>query len=177
MKKVYTTGEVAKLLGININTVIKWFDDGKINGFRLPGSRERRITHSALLSFMKTNKIPLELIDEVYPVQDRRAHKRYATEIPVKFVLEDRQIDGMLSNISESGAYLSVPTEYANEVRYGNFSMLLNFLGDPLEGDSTAAWIARACPAESHVGLGIRFDPKNEGLRDKIRTTFNGEVN
>jgi hypothetical protein len=29
LKKIFTTGEVARLLGININTVIKWFDEGR----------------------------------------------------------------------------------------------------------------------------------------------------
>jgi excisionase family DNA binding protein len=60
--KVMTTGQVARVFSVNINTVIKWFDEGKLAGFRLPRSNERRIYRESVLSFMKEHGIANELL-------------------------------------------------------------------------------------------------------------------
>jgi CheY-like chemotaxis protein len=43
--------------------VSKWFDTGKLRGYRIPGSRDRRIPLGALLSFMRAHGIPLDGLD------------------------------------------------------------------------------------------------------------------
>lgn len=63
MKSVYTTGEVADICKVSQQTVIRCFDNGKLKGFRVPGSRFRRIPRDCLLQFMKENKIPLDNLD------------------------------------------------------------------------------------------------------------------
>jgi excisionase family DNA binding protein len=63
MKTVFTTGEVADICKISQQTVIRCFDNGRLRGFRVPGSRFRRITRDALISFMKSNSIPLENLE------------------------------------------------------------------------------------------------------------------
>lgn len=63
MKSVYTTGEVAEICKVSQQTVIRCFDSGKLKGFRVPGSRFRRIPREALLQFMKENDIPLDNLD------------------------------------------------------------------------------------------------------------------
>ncbi len=63
MKSVYTTGEVAAICRVSQQTVIRCFDSGKLNGFRVPGSRFRRIPRDCLLAFMKKNNIPLDQLD------------------------------------------------------------------------------------------------------------------
>lgn len=172
MKKVYTTGEVAKLLGININTVIKWFDEGKINGFRLPGSLERRITRTALLHFMQTNEIPMELLGEPVQGPDRRSMPRYATDIPVHFTMSDESCEASITNISESGALVAVPESCANKFRYSDFGLELSFLGDPLNGLTTKAHVANVRNMDDYIGLGLRFEPANKQLQTKIRNAF-----
>lgn len=57
-KQVYTTGEVAAICKISQQTVIRCFDNGRLKGFRVPGSRFRRIPREALIAFMKANGIP-----------------------------------------------------------------------------------------------------------------------
>ena len=42
-KEVLTTGEVARICRVAPRTVSKWFDTGKLRGYRIPGSRDRRI--------------------------------------------------------------------------------------------------------------------------------------
>jgi len=63
MKTVFTTGEVADICKISQQTVIRCFDSGRLKGFRVPGSRFRRITRDALVAFMKSNNIPLENLE------------------------------------------------------------------------------------------------------------------
>ena len=58
MKSVYTTGQVAKLLHVAPRTVSKWFDAGRLGGYRIPGSQDRRIPKDALVAFLKENGMP-----------------------------------------------------------------------------------------------------------------------
>ncbi len=62
-KQVFTTGEVAQVCKVSQQTVIRCFDSGKLKGFRVPGSRFRRIPRESLVSFMKENQIPLDQLD------------------------------------------------------------------------------------------------------------------
>jgi len=59
-KEVLTTGEVAKICNVAPRTVSKWFDSGALKGYRIPGSRDRRIPASELTKFMRAHGIPLE---------------------------------------------------------------------------------------------------------------------
>jgi excisionase family DNA binding protein len=59
MKNVYTTGEVADICKVSQQTVIRCFDSGKLKGFRVPGSKFRRIPRDCLLQFMRENSIPI----------------------------------------------------------------------------------------------------------------------
>lgn len=58
MKTVFTTGEAADICKVSQQTIIRCFDAGRLKGFRVPGSRFRRIPRDALLVFMKDNGIP-----------------------------------------------------------------------------------------------------------------------
>jgi len=60
MKEVFTTGEAADICQVSQQTIIRCFDAGRIRGFRVPGSRFRRIPRDALVQFMKDNGIPLD---------------------------------------------------------------------------------------------------------------------
>lgn len=62
-KTVFTTGEVAQVCKVSQQTVIRCFDSGRLKGFRVPGSRFRRIPRESLLTFMKTNGIPLDQLE------------------------------------------------------------------------------------------------------------------
>lgn len=60
-KDVFTTGEAAELCGVSQQTIIRCFDRGRLAGFRVPGSRFRRIPRAALSRFMDDNGIPNRL--------------------------------------------------------------------------------------------------------------------
>lgn len=57
-RNVLTTGDVAKMCNVAPRTVSKWFDSGQLKGYRIPGSKDRRIPVSELVRFMKTHDIP-----------------------------------------------------------------------------------------------------------------------
>lgn len=58
-KDVLTTGEVAKICNVAPRTVSKWFDSGALRGYRIPGSKDRRIPLNQLIRFMKLHGMPL----------------------------------------------------------------------------------------------------------------------
>jgi excisionase family DNA binding protein len=57
-KNVLTTGDVAKICNVAPRTVSKWFDNGQLKGYRIPGSKDRRIPVSELVRFMKVHNMP-----------------------------------------------------------------------------------------------------------------------
>ena len=59
-KDVLTTGEVARICNVAPRTVSKWFDSGQLKGYRIPGSKDRRIPVPNLIQFMKSHGIPLD---------------------------------------------------------------------------------------------------------------------
>jgi len=63
MKTVFTTGEAAKICKVSQQTIIRCFDSGQLKGFRVPGSRFRRIPRELLYTFMRENGIPTDALD------------------------------------------------------------------------------------------------------------------
>src|SRR5215472_11922452 len=63
MKTVFTTGEAAKICKVSQQTIIRCFDSGQLKGFRVPGSRFRRIPRDSLYRFMKENGIPTDALE------------------------------------------------------------------------------------------------------------------
>ena len=59
-KEVLTTGEVAKICNVSPRTVTKWVDTGQLRGYRIPGTKYRRIPRQQLLRFMKVHAIPTD---------------------------------------------------------------------------------------------------------------------
>lgn len=84
-KQVFTTGEVAQICKVSQQTVIRCFDSSKLKGFRVPGSRFRRIPRESLISFMKENQIPLDQLESgkrrVLVVDDDEAIVEMFTEL------------------------------------------------------------------------------------------------
>jgi excisionase family DNA binding protein len=62
-KQVFTTGEAAEICKVSQQTIIRCFDSGRLNGFRVPGSKFRRIPRTELMKFMQQNDIPLDQLE------------------------------------------------------------------------------------------------------------------
>ena len=62
-KTVFSTGEAAQVCNVSQQTIIRCFDSGRLQGFRVPGSKFRRIPRDELIRFMRENDIPLARIE------------------------------------------------------------------------------------------------------------------
>jgi len=58
-KDALTTGEVARICNVAARTVSKWIDAGRLEGYRIPGSRDRRVHVRALEAFVAAHGIPV----------------------------------------------------------------------------------------------------------------------
>ncbi|MDP6541357.1 MAG: helix-turn-helix domain-containing protein [Phycisphaerales bacterium] len=86
-KQVFTTGEAAKICKVSQQTIIRCFDSGRLQGFKVPGSRFRRIPRAELLRFMQHNDMDMSRLEEgplrvlvvgVAPSQSDSAIKEYS---------------------------------------------------------------------------------------------------
>jgi len=94
MKTVYTTGEAAKICKVSQQTIIRCFDNGQLKGFRVPGSRFRRIPRDVLYKFMKDNGIPTDALE---------SGKRKAL-----IVDDDRELVELIRDVLESDGRFEV---------------------------------------------------------------------
>jgi len=62
-KQIFTTGEAADICKISQQTIIRCFDSGRLRGFRVPGSKFRRIPREELIRFMRENNIPTDALE------------------------------------------------------------------------------------------------------------------
>jgi len=62
-KQVFTTGEAAKICKVSQQTIIRCFDNGRLHGFKVPGSRFRRIPRPELIRFMKHNQMDMSRLE------------------------------------------------------------------------------------------------------------------
>ncbi|RKY09314.1 MAG: regulator [Planctomycetota bacterium] len=63
IKDLLTTGEAAEICSVSQQTIIRCFDSGRLEGFRIPGSRFRRIPRESLIKFMRENHMPLNNVE------------------------------------------------------------------------------------------------------------------
>lgn len=58
-KTVLTTGEAAKYCHVNLRTVIRWIERGKLNAYQLPGRGDNRIPVGDFIQFLHDNNLPI----------------------------------------------------------------------------------------------------------------------
>jgi excisionase family DNA binding protein len=93
---VFTTGEAAKICKVSQQTIIRCFDNGSLKGFRVPGSRFRRIPRDQLFSFMRDNGIPTDALE---------SGKR-----KVLIVDDDEELVELLSDVFEKDGRFEIRT-------------------------------------------------------------------
>ncbi len=67
VQMVFSTGEAAALCRVSQQTIIRCFDSGRINGFKVPGSKFRRIPRAELVRFMQENGIDTAGLEKCSP--------------------------------------------------------------------------------------------------------------
>jgi excisionase family DNA binding protein len=59
MSRVLKVGECANYCRVAPRTVTKWIDSGRLKGYRLPGSQDRRVDENDLIEFMEKYELPI----------------------------------------------------------------------------------------------------------------------
>jgi len=57
-EKIYTTYQIGKFCQVNIRTVIRWIETGKLKAYSTPGGH-RRVKWSDLVNFLTENRMPV----------------------------------------------------------------------------------------------------------------------
>ena len=171
-KAIYTTGEAAGICNLSQQTVIRCFDNGRLKGFRVPGSKFRRIPHDSLLQFMKDNDIPLEGFNggkiRVLVVDDDQTIQLFA---------EALQRDGRFDvATAQTGYDAGILTE-----KFRPDIIVINFGIPDINGNLVCKTI-RQTPEFSHIKImviseGIGFAESNplksDGGDDFVKKPFN----
>lgn len=63
-RQIFSTGQVAFICMVSTRTVCKWFDSGRLKGYRIPGSQDRRIPREFLTTFMKEYGLPMDRLEQ-----------------------------------------------------------------------------------------------------------------
>ena len=63
--RVLTTGQVSKVMGVSMRTVVSWIKDKKLKGFTIPGSQHRRVEEKHLRELMKDLGVSEERLELV----------------------------------------------------------------------------------------------------------------
>jgi CheY-like chemotaxis protein len=58
-KRNLTTGDIAKLCGVNFRTVIRWIQRGHLKAFQLPGRGDNRVQVADFIAFLRDNDMPI----------------------------------------------------------------------------------------------------------------------
>lgn len=61
---VFTAGQIAQLCKVARSTVYRWFDTGLLKGYRIPGSRDRRVLRGHLVQFLADNGMSCRDLEE-----------------------------------------------------------------------------------------------------------------
>lgn len=61
---VFTTGQVAKICNVASRTVSKWIDAGHLRGYRIVGSKDRRVLREELIAFLRRHGMPCDKLTQ-----------------------------------------------------------------------------------------------------------------
>ena len=57
--KTLTSGEIASYCDVNLRTVIRWIENGKLKGFKLPGRGNNRVLVEDFIEFLQRHYMPI----------------------------------------------------------------------------------------------------------------------
>lgn len=60
--EVFTTGQIAEICKVSHRTVCRWIDSGRLKGYRIPGSKFRRVPRENLIQLLEQHEMPTHRI-------------------------------------------------------------------------------------------------------------------
>ncbi|SFV18032.1 response regulator [Pseudoduganella namucuonensis] len=107
MPDVLTTGEAARICGVNFRTVSRWIERGLLPAYKLPGRGDKRVLGEDLRRFMLENNIPDRSIPAALPRRILIADDEPAMARAIARVLHMAGFEtAIASNGFEAGALL-----------------------------------------------------------------------
>ncbi len=142
LKKVFTTGEIARRLQVAPRTVAKWFDSGELKGYRIPGGTDRRVPRDHLIRFLKDHDMPLGDLET-------EAHRKV-----LAIAVDPLTLSLIRKLLPESGDYRYETADNAFQAGTVVYNLRPNaVLLDFALGRSEAAAIARRLRRDAEAGL------------------------
>ncbi|WDE10221.1 response regulator [Thalassomonas haliotis] len=59
MNDSLSSGQIAKLCGVHLRTVIRWIEQGYLKGYKLPGRGNNRVLKQDFIAFLKESNMPI----------------------------------------------------------------------------------------------------------------------
>src|SRR4051812_16336251 len=174
MKKVFTTGQVAKICKVAPRTVSKWFDSGRLRGYRIPGSQDRRIPREHLLRFLKEHGMPLgDLEAEVY-----NKILVVGADAPLQAVLRDhlRESDDFRIETAASGFEAGIRAE-----SFHPDCIIIDMALGRIEAGQIAQNLRKSPDHQGTILLALTSDKPGEetfslGFNDGFKKPFDGAL-
>jgi CheY-like chemotaxis protein len=76
-KKALSSGDIAKLCGVNFRTVVRWIQRGYLKAYQLPGRGDNRVLRKDVIAFLRANDMPIPV--ELQP------------QVPKVLIVEDEE--------------------------------------------------------------------------------------
>lgn len=115
---ILTIAQVAKILKVSPRHVSRLFDSGRLRGYRIPGSQDRRIPRNSLLRFLEEPGLPTEEVTAP-PAPEPTAHeikKRFLQFISYAATVKPRNtqewMDGFIHEATKSANFLGYSGRY-----------------------------------------------------------------
>lgn len=100
-KNFYTTGEVARILGVAAMTVIKYCKRGDLTAEQSKLTRYRRITKESLAAFMKKHSLPESKLEASQPVRVLIADDEKDVRWTIRQVIEKLIPNALIAEASD----------------------------------------------------------------------------
>lgn len=119
-KAVFSTGEIATITKVSCRTAAKWIDAGRLKGYRIPGSEDRRVGREELIRFLRDNGMPLyglvpsDVLLAVYTPATVPAEFERASPFEAGCRAAERDVGGILVGCVDG---LQAATEFGRTVR------------------------------------------------------------
>ena len=167
-KDVLTTGDVAKICHVAPRTVSKWFDNGQLKGYRIPGSKDRRIPVSELMRFMKVHNMPTSGL-AVGKIRILIADSNERTALALAEVLQGR------AGYDVRTVYSSFETGRALQ-KFEPHVMLISLMAEDIEANSICRGIRESDDLRTIKIIAIANSLSDSEQRSLLQKGFDGYV-
>ena len=170
-KQVFTTGEAAKICKVSQQTIIRCFDNGRLHGFKVPGSRFRRIPRTELVRFMQHNQMDMSRLDSgplrvlvvgVSPSQSDPVIQEYARDRKIAIThADDAWSAGYLTHAIKPNLILLNPTSTGVEESV----MQKTINSNPELTDTSVVTVGFKHPTGTSFGYGNHADAIKQAVQ------------